>query len=174
VHRRTLLAEVAPRLRRYILGETDSEVMFYVFLTHLEKRGRLDKPHVVEDVAEALRATMALVEAQCAMDEGESLYLTCIVTDGTTMAAHQGGKELYWSTYKTRCADRGTCPSLSPACEAPSESGYVNHLIFTSEPLQGENVWHEMRPGELIGVDFRMRVHRAGAAARELGLPVVR
>jgi len=64
------------------------------------------------------------------------------------------------------CGDRDTCPSLSPECEAPSETGFVNHLIFSSEPLQGENVWNEMRAGETIGVDWRMRMAR-----RELGQP---
>ena len=34
----------------------------------------------------------------------------------------------------------------------------MNHLIFTSEPLQGENVWNEMSPGDLVGVDWRMRM----------------
>lgn len=156
-----LMNEVAPRLRRFILGETDSEVLFFIFLTRLAERGPLDKPHAVEDVLDALSRTMAEVQAICApLEDNEKLFLTCIVTDGTTMVAHQGGKELYWSSHKTRCADRDECPSLSPECEAPSASGYVNHLIFTSEPLQGENVWNELRPGELIGVDWRMCLHR--------------
>ncbi len=161
--RKALLNEVAPRLRRFILGETDSEVLFFVFLTRLSERGPLDKPHAVGDVLDALARTMAEVQAICApLDEGEKLLLTCIVTDGTTMVAHQGGKELYWSSHKTRCGDRDSCPSLSAECEAPSASGYVNHLIFTSEPLQGENVWNALRPGELVGVDWRMRLETAG------------
>ncbi|MFK7991577.1 MAG: class II glutamine amidotransferase [Sandaracinaceae bacterium] len=159
--RRGLVAEVAPHLRPYILGETDSEVIFFVFLTHLEQLGRLDKPHVVDEVIDALETTVALVSAHCQpLADDEPIFLTTLVTDGTTMVAHQGGKELYWSTHKTRCGDRDVCPSLSPECEAPSESGYVNHLIFTSEPLQGENVWNEMEAGELIGVDWRMKVRR--------------
>lgn len=163
--RRKLMDEVAPRLRRFVLGETDSEVIFFLFLTRLERHGPLHKPHVVEQVLESLETTMRDVRQICSpLEEGEETFLTCIVTDGTAMAAHQGGKELYWSTHKTRCADRGTCPSLSPECEAPSETGFVNHLIFSSEPLQGENVWNEMQPGETIGVDWRMRME-----CRQLG-----
>ena len=90
----------------------------------------------------------------------DASLLTMIVTDGTTMVAAEGGKELFWSTYKTRCADRDTCPSLSPECEAPTESGYVNHLIFSSETIQGENIWLPLEPGELIGVDWRMKLQR--------------
>jgi len=168
--RAELVAEVSPRLRRFILGDTDSEVLFFLFLTRLAERGPLDKPHVVDDVLDALGRTMAEVRARCApLEDGERLLLTCIVTDGTTMVAHQGGKDLYWSTHKTRCADRDHCASLSPACEAPSETGYVNHLIFTSEPLHGENVWNPMSPNSLVGVDWRMRLAR-----REPGrLPVL-
>jgi glutamine amidotransferase len=76
------------------------------------------------------------------------------------MVAAEGGKELFWSTYKTHCADRDTCPSLAAECEAPSESGYVNHLIFSSEIIQGENIWLPMEEGELIGVDWRMKLLR--------------
>ncbi len=165
--RKSMMGEVAPRLRRFVLGETDSEVMFMLFLTRLERYGPLDKPHVVDDVLAALEETIADVRAMCApLDDGETMFLTCIATDGTTMAAHHGGKDLYWSSHKTRCADRDVCSSLSPECEAPSDSGFVNHLIFSSEPLQGENVWNEMRQGETIGVDWRMRMAR-----RELGKP---
>ena len=77
------------------------------------------------------------------------------------MVAAEGGKELFWSTYKTRCADRDACPSLSPECEAPSESGYVNHLIFSSEVILGENIWLPLEVGELIGVDWRMKLLRS-------------
>ena len=57
---------------------------------------------------------------------------------------------------------RRTCPSLSPECEAPTESGYVNHLIFSSETIMGENIWLPLETGELIGVDWRMKLNRTG------------
>ncbi|MEO0325180.1 MAG: class II glutamine amidotransferase, partial [Myxococcota bacterium] len=163
-YRRPLVAAIAPRLRPFILGETDSEVLFFLFLTHLEQRGRLSKAFAAGDAMDAMEDTLAFVRAQLALEEGEEAFLTCIATDGATMVAHQGGKELYWSSHKTRCADRGSCPSLSAECEAPSVDGYVNHLVFSSEPLQGENVWNAMTPGELVGIDWRMRMQRAGGA----------
>ena len=69
------------------------------------------------------------------------------------------GKNLYYSTYKKKCGDRDTCASFSPECEAPTESGYINHLIFSSEPLSGENIWIKMEPGEVIGVDEKMNMY---------------
>lgn len=68
-----------------------------------------------------------------------------------------GGMGLYYSTHKKRCPERDTCSSFSASCEAlPDASGKVNHLIFSSEPLQGENIWIKMHPGELVGVAREM------------------
>jgi glutamine amidotransferase len=161
-HREELVQRVAPNLRRYILGDTDSEVLFFLFLTHLSQHGPLSARIGVEETTMALQSTLEHVRAICDVDaENEASLLTAIVTDGTTMVAAEGGKELFWSTYKTRCADRDACPSLSPECEAPSESGYVNHLIFSSEVILGENIWLPLEAGELIGVDWRMKVLRS-------------
>ena len=163
--REALMAHVAPRLRRYVLGDTDSEVVFFVFLSQVALRGPLTGPMSAEDIAAALGATTALVRS--ISTEGKAL-LTFIVTDGVTMAAHQGGKELFFSTYKTRCGDRETCPSLSPECEAPTTSGFVNHLLFSSEPIHGENVWHPLEEGEIVAVDGRMHLLRASSRRRLL------
>ncbi len=168
-HRARVRSEVAPRLRRYILGETDSEAAFFLFLTHLSRFGPLSNRFGVEEVVEALRETVAQIRDLCdGADPGSQALLTFIVTDGSTMAATQGGKELHWSTYKTRCGDRESCPNLSAECEAPTETGFVNHLIFSSEPIAGENVWHAMEPGEVVGVDWRMRLHRGHLGRRQL------
>ncbi len=167
----TLKQSIAPRLRRFVLGDTDSEVLFYLFLTHLQAYGPLSGRLGLDAIVPALRETIELVREKCDGDE-EALraLLTIIVTDGTCMAAHQGGKELFWSSYKNRCADRDECPSLAPECEAPTTTGFVNHLIFTSEPLQGENVWIPMEEGEIVAVDWRMRLHRSTDDKRRLSI----
>lgn len=170
-YRDAVLAEVAPRLRRFILGETDSEALFFLFLTHLSQHGSLGGRLGLEEVVSALRKTVTQVRRLCDGTDAEGrALLTFIVTDGQVMAAAQGGKELYFSTYKTRCADREACPNLSPECEAPSTTGFVNHLIFSSEPLLGENIWIEMAEGEVVGVDARMRLMRSARHARPLAV----
>ncbi len=171
--RAALLSEVVPPLRRFILGETDSEIMFFIFLTLLQRVGPLARRHSVEDVLAALRATSARVREVCDAPGVESL-LTVMVTDGEVMAALQGGKELYYSTHKSRCADRERCPSLSAECEAPTQSGFVNHLLVSSEPLQGENVWQPLAVGDAIGVDYRLRlIIQPSAGPRHLPLVAV-
>jgi len=150
---------IAPRLRRFILGDTDSERIFFLFLTELSKYGPLVGRLGIEEVITALRDTVTCVRQLCDGRPGyEESLLTILVTDGTVLAAIEGGKELHYSTFKQRCSDRGTCPSLAPQCEHPTDTGFVNHLIVSSEPLSGENVWLPMAKGDIIGVDWRMRL----------------
>ncbi len=166
-HRERVLQEVAPRFRRYILGDTDSEVFFYVFLTLLSGHGPLSERLGLQPVAEALRGTVAKLRELCDTEEEKGLF-TFLVTDGTTMVALRSGKELYWSSYKERCSDREHCPNLAPECEAPTKSGFVNHLLFSSEPLSGENTWIPMAQDEIVGVDWRMRLHQCDGQGRRL------
>ncbi|MET0283963.1 MAG: class II glutamine amidotransferase [Polyangiales bacterium] len=156
--REKLMTHISPRLARFILGDTDSEVIFFMVLTQLLRYGSLDSRFTLADVRSALLRALELVRETCDPSAPKPALLTCILTDGATMLGHQGGKELTYSTHKTRCADRDVCKKLSAACEAPTQDGFVNHLIFTSVPLSGENVWHELRPGEVVGVDARMRL----------------
>ena len=130
----------------------------------------LGAPRSAHELAAAIRETTLRVREACASSSKE-LLLTFIVTNGDTLVASQGGKELYLSTYKTRCADRASCARLSPECEAPSSTGRVNHCIVSSEPLLGENVWEPLAPGEIVGVDASMHVHRT--SLERCLLPVV-
>jgi glutamine amidotransferase len=164
-----LREEIAPRLRRFVLGDTDSETIFFIFLTLLQNQTPSSQRPDLASVVGAVQATLERVRSVCqrhAKDEG--VLLTFIVTDGDVMVATQGGKELSFSTYKRRCPDRGTCPSLSSACEAPSIDGRVNHLIVSSERLQGSNVWEELAPGDILAVDARMRAVRTSVGRRGL------
>jgi predicted glutamine amidotransferase len=166
--REALVNEVSPHLRRFILGETDSEVLFFIFLTQLaaapERQG-------LDAALAALRATV--LRAREISDQAElPSSLTLMATDGERLVATEGGKGLFVSTYKTRCADRDTCKSLSAACEGPSPNGQVNHFVLSSEPLQGENVWVPLEAGEMIGIDGSMRPRRAHVARGVLPLAV--
>lgn len=162
-----LLDAVSPRLRRFILGDTDSELLFFLFLTELQQRAPLDaRGAPVSDVAASLRGAVQLVRelADGEGDDARSLLTVC-VTDGHAMIGHQGGKPLFFSTYKQRCLDRDSCPFLAPECEAPTQTGRVNHLVLSSEPSGGDNTWIPLEDGETIGVDWRMHLHRGQRGA---------
>jgi glutamine amidotransferase len=113
---------------------------------------------------DALAETVAEVRELVGNEDAERCFLTLIVTDGELLVAYQGGKELHFSTHKTRCPEREACPHFSAECESPTQSGYVNHLLVSSEPLQGENVWRTMQEGEIVAVDHAMRLHQRPAA----------
>jgi glutamine amidotransferase len=166
--RAALLQEVAPRLRRFILGDTDSEVIFFILLSHLQRHGPLSSRHGVEELIDAVGAAVRCVRGVCDNGGGEPSYLTFIVTDGITLAATHGGKELFCSTYKTRCSDRDACPHLAPECEAPTKTGFINHLLFSSEVIKGDNVWQEMQRGDIVGIDWRMLLRRGHVDKRAL------
>ncbi|MET0791303.1 MAG: class II glutamine amidotransferase [Polyangiaceae bacterium] len=158
--RELLLAQVSPRFRSFILGETDSEVLFFLFMSVLEEQGSLTGDPDIDSISSALKEAVSRARQWCDND-GTRALLTVVATNGDCLVAAQGGKELYFSTYKTRCSERGTCSSLSAVCEAPSSTGRVNHFIVSSEPLQGENVWEPLAAGDVIGVDGRMHVSRS-------------
>lgn len=167
--RDSLLAEISPKLRRFILGETDSEVLFYLFLTVLRAEQQSSASDGVHLAMTALSKTVRRVRELC--DQGGSTsLLTLMATDGEALVATHGGKELFVSTYKKRCADRDRCAHLSPVCEAPSTTGQVNHFIVSSEPLSGENVWQPLSQGDIIGVDRQMRVYRSHLEHRKIPL----
>jgi glutamine amidotransferase len=163
--REALVAEVSPRLRRYILGETDSEVLFFMVLTQLLRYGSLSSAFGLDDVVSAVTHALSLVRRLCDVDApaDKRSSLTCILTDGSSMVGVHGGKELYFSTYKRRCGDRDVCTYLSAACEAPPRDGKVNHLIFSSQPLSGENIWQPMSDGDVVAVDGSMRLYEPKA-----------
>ncbi len=161
-----LRAEIAPELRRYILGDTDSEVLFYLFLSRLARRTDLHRKGapieaVVEALAETIEQTRAIADGP---GQEERSKLTIIVTEGNTMVAVRSNMPLLFSTYKARCMDRDQCPFLSPECEAPTITGKVNHLILSSESLQGDNTWIDMEEGEIVGVDWGMNLYRGSCA----------
>jgi glutamine amidotransferase len=169
--REALLERVPPILRRFILGHTDSELLFYLLLGKMAERCELDRrgyplPDMADAAREAIAEVVELAGELCGdetADAASNNFLTFVITNGQTMLAHQGGKSLYCSTHKQRCPERDTCPYFADECERAVEDGFVSHLIFSSEPLQGDNVWQPMQLGELIGVDWRMQMQRFSA-----------
>jgi glutamine amidotransferase len=170
-----LRAQISPIYRRFILGDTDSEAIFYLLLSNMARRFDVHRKGApVEDVTAAIADTVHQIHELTGLNcyeraAADEFYLSFILTNGHILLAHQGGKELYVSTYKRSCPEREYCPSFSSVCEAPSGSGFVNHLVVSSEPLHGENVWEEMKPGEVVGVDWRMQLHRV--ALHQAGQP---
>jgi glutamine amidotransferase len=166
---KTALKRMVPeKFHRWCLGETDSELMFQFFLSRLAQKIDLEdvKPSikvVMETLAQASQELVELIGPLSDREAGTPTenYLTFVLTNGRMMVAMQGGLTLHWSTHKKSCPERTTCASLTTLCEAPAKDcDRVNHLIISSEPLQGQNVWVKMKVGEMVAVDEDMHLHR--------------
>lgn len=163
-----LLQGVHPNLRRFILGDTDSEIIFYLILTHLSRHidlnySKCELHHLKKAAAGALNEIQKITgpfEREDKVNE-DFTYLTFIMSNGEVMFAHQGGKELHYSTYKSACSEKDQCPSYAHECENPTKNGHVNHLVLSSEVIDGENIWIPLKPGEVIGVDSSMNLDQS-------------
>ena len=165
--REAISALVDPRYRDYLLGDTDSEVLFHLFLSQLSRRtSRVNGSGVsFECVLDALRETLQLVlrsvEGVGPATEGEGAghKLTVLVSNGDMLLGYRLGKELHYSTYKSRCPERESCAVFEQdLCEASAtDGGTVKHLMLASEPLgEGPNVWHALSNDEFVAVRYGM------------------
>jgi glutamine amidotransferase len=87
------LAEQLPQfLHRDVRGETDSELVFHLFLSFLHDAGQLDRPAVDPAAArEALRGAIALVDGLCAEEGASPTALNILVANPEyVIAVHAG------------------------------------------------------------------------------------
>ncbi len=162
--RSKLIDHVDQDLRRFVLGNTDSEVIFFLLITFIKQNHDLKNTSPSKEVL--TEATQKLCDLICKYtgplcandkpDPNES-HLTFLLTTGKTMIGFHGGQHLRYSTYKSKCSEREKCSYFDTVCENKADFGSkINHLIFSSEELVGENIWLEMKPGQIIGVDQDM------------------
>jgi len=169
-HRQDLINLVEPKLRRYILGSTDSEIIFYIILSFISKVNPLytarqnDFKEILISVKEAIKSIVEISgELSLPKKPGENSenYLSFLITNGSVMIGFHGGQSLNYTTYKKKCPDRELCAYYNQSCENPTQGGkQVNHLIFASEKLAGENIWSPMKLGDFIGIDSNMILHQ--------------
>ena len=161
---------VDQRFRGEMLGSTDSEALFYLFMSRLARRVEDPfhegiKPEIVVDaLTEMMEEIMARVPEP---DPNEPNRLTFLVSNGGAMVGIRFRRSLHYSTYKNRCPDRDTCHAFEAyRCEAPVEDGMVKHLVISSERIaEGPNVWFELSDGEYVTVDRGMNFHQGRVAA---------
>lgn len=164
--KKALISEIQKDFEPYCLGETDSEVIFHLILTSINKLVNIHDHHpnlnlVMQGISNAVTKICEIIGELSIKEAGipSENYLTFVISNGPIMIAMNGGMSLYYSTHKKKCPERETCASFAPWCEAQAQGEMnVNHLIISSEPLQGENTWNKLKPGELVGVDTQMKL----------------
>jgi predicted glutamine amidotransferase len=95
--RERLLSSVPEFLRGNVRGETDSEIVFHVFLSFLHDAGRLDNGSVIPGaVVEALRSSLKVIEGMAAEVGDVSEGTNLLVSNGDLIVAvHKNTKMSY-------------------------------------------------------------------------------
>jgi len=158
---------VDPRFRSFILGETDSESVFYLFLSRLSRRvddiyeGGVMLPVVLDAMRQTVELLLELGGDDASFAEEDRTKLTFLITNGNILVGHRFRRPLFYSTYKSRCPERDGCPAFEQSkCEQRVDRGSVKHLILTSEQVaRNPNVWTELGDGEYVAVDYGMNFH---------------
>ena len=98
--RERLVASVPEFLRSSIRGETDAEILFYVFLSFLHDAGRLNDA-VVDGahVRDALRSSVAVVDGMAAEVGGDSASINMVVSNGETVFSLHRGAQMAHRTF---------------------------------------------------------------------------
>lgn len=164
-----LLKVISPKLKRFILGSTDSEIIFFVILSFIEKEISLDKKDIFfKDIKDPIEKALLYITGLTGplLDFAQTIptenYISFILTNGDLFLGFQGGQPIKYCTHKTQCPERDSCPHFAKNCESSSLNGdIINHLILTSEEIKGVNVWNDLRPGQLVGVDKTMQLNLA-------------
>ena len=96
------LAESMPQfLQRDVRGETDSELVFHLFLSFLHDAGQLDRPQVdAPTAAGALRSTIALVDRLCAEEGAAGTALNVLVSSPEYVLALSNGPAMGYHVFQ--------------------------------------------------------------------------
>jgi len=152
-------------LKRFILGSTDSEMLFFIILSEIKKNHNLSDDDIpISQIKNSIQIALDKIisisgKPTHSNDPTPSEnYYSFILTNGKKMIGINGGQDLYYCTHKTTCPEKETCPHYDRSCENSSTQGSkVNHLIFSSEKISGPNVWKKLKPGVMIGVGQEMK-----------------
>jgi glutamine amidotransferase len=101
---RSRLSESLPQfLQRDIRGDTDSEILFHLFLSFLHDAGQLDRPNVDAAIARAaLRSSLALVDRLCAEEGAGPSAMNILVTNPEYLVAIHGGTRMGYCVLEGR------------------------------------------------------------------------
>jgi predicted glutamine amidotransferase len=140
--RDALLAEIDPDLRPHVLGETDSERCFYVFLSRLRARAPLDRA----DLASVRRALAEMTDAVAGIADATAekpSSMNFLATDGRVLAACRRGRTLHLSL----------------------DAGPRHAFVVASEPI-GRSSWEDVPEGGFVGTEDGMKAVRGPLAER--------
>jgi glutamine amidotransferase len=148
------LMETLPQfLQRSVRGDTDSELLFHLFLSFLYDAGKLDHPMVsVDDVFPALKSSLGLLDRITKEANAPEAKLNILVaTPDYLIAVHRGspmayrvlkGREDFEPLFSDQGGERLRMPDLEPCRLAAVGSDFDEDRIPTD--------WIEVPDGAMI------------------------
>jgi predicted glutamine amidotransferase len=157
-HRATIEALIDPRFGAIMRGDTDSERCFALFLTRLSSRANLDGSPSLRDVQWALATTLGEVAriTDVEVGDGKRSAMNFLVTDGDLLAATRRDRTLFFAAEVAESV---------PFRARPATGTPLHALEIASEELQGPDVWHEVPPDGVIGIDRDLTFVETSVAA---------
>jgi glutamine amidotransferase len=144
--RRRLERSIAPHLRPFLQGETDSERCFFLFLTLLHRnRGPL-----LVRASRALAGTARRIWSDDPPEVKKRTSVNFMATNGDMLLAYRFGRELCFSA-----------PRVSGRSEARTDSP-IEHLMVSSEPTSKDATWRKIRNDCGVATDGSFRLYRFG------------
>lgn len=145
-YRPALKQLVLPELLFHIQGQTDSELLFFIFLSELKRRNLLERqaplPQYIDAILTACKTIQDIIGLFQPVDgPPDETYLSFILTNSQIMLAHQGGKPIYYLLQDTIC-------QLCYQC--------TQTYTFSSEPLTSDGIWQAIEVGDLMALDQTM------------------
>ncbi|HZF49616.1 MAG TPA: class II glutamine amidotransferase [Polyangiaceae bacterium] len=101
---RSRMSDSLPQfLQRDVRGDTDSEILFHLFLSFLHDAGQLDRP-VVDPAtsSKALRSCISLVDRLCAEEGIGPSAMNILVSSPEYLVAVHGGAKMAYRVYRGR------------------------------------------------------------------------
>ena len=153
-----MLERVDKSLQPLILGDTDSEHLFYYLLSALTAAGIDRTGRQVSDASKVggvVREALLSLSEQAVVRNISRPITNILLTDGRVFVAHRAGMPLLLATQKRYCPDFDTCPEPSKVCmEAVRPDAHpVNHILVASEPIGEENIWETVVDGSTLILD---------------------
>lgn len=144
-----LLSALPDFLKRNIRGETDSEVLFHILLSHLNAEGALDAHDVHErHLLEALRATVTFVDEASALAGQAPATLNLVLTNGRSMLAFRRGTPMAF------VQRRGVGEEGPPKPGSPAVLRYA--MVVTGEAAPEGSGWQPLADGDVLLIDRQL------------------
>lgn len=162
--RERLVASVPAFLRSSIRGETDAEILFYIFLSFLHDAGRLDTA-VVEapHVRDALRSCVAVVDGMTAEVGGDAARVNLMVADGESVHAYTRGAQMGYRVFSGKedadvligddLALRRRTPELGQMHFTLLASDFDDDWTLAASSPTGHTHWHALADSATVSLE---------------------